>query len=140
MTLTKIVLLVFMAFEAANVIALYLAPGAKVANAVGVFTAWEKTKQDPDVHAFVRYLIYWVAGAKLIFLALLAVILLFGDLTTQRMSVLALALATLSFYWRMFPLIRNMDRKGQLEPENYSQILGVMILVFVAAFLTAFLL
>ena len=140
MTLTKIVLLVFMAFEAANVIALYLAPGAKVANAVGVFTAWEKTKQDPDVHAFVRYLIYWVAGAKLIFLALLSVILLFGDLTTQRMSVLALALATLSFYWRMFPLIRNMDRKGQLEPENYSQILGVMILVFVAAFLTAFLL
>jgi len=140
MTLIKIILLAFMAFEVSNVLALYFAPGAKVANAVGVFTAWEKTKQDPDVHAFVRYLIYWVAGAKLIFLALLAVILLFGDLTTQRMSVLALALATLSFYWRMFPLIRNMDRKGQLEPENYSQILGVMILVFVAAFFTAFLL
>jgi hypothetical protein len=104
---------------------------------VGVFTAWEKSKQDPEVHDFVRYLVYWVAGAKLIFLLLLAVILVFADLDSQRMSLLALALATASFFWRLFPLIRRMDKNGQIQPRNYSLALGAMIFFFIAVFLVA---
>lgn len=57
---------------------------------VGVFNAWEKSKQNPEIHDFVKYLVYWVAGAKLIFLLLLTVILLFADLDTQRASLLAM--------------------------------------------------
>lgn len=133
----KIVILAFMLLELSNVLALYFSPGSKYANAVGVFAAWEKSKQYPDIHDFVRYLVYWVAGAKLIFLLLLAVIVFFSDLNSQRMSLLALAVATASFFWRLFPLIRKMDRKGQVEPRNYSVILGVMIFVFIAAFVAA---
>mgnify|MGYP000875007679 CR=1 len=135
--IAKIVILAFLLLETSNVLALYFVPGSKRANAVGVFSAWEKSKQDPEIHDFVRYLVYWVAGAKLIFLLLLAGIVWFGDATLQRLSLLVLALATLSFYWRLFPLIRKMDRQGQVVPKNYSLQLGVMIFLFILAFVAA---
>lgn len=135
--IAKIVILAFLLLETSNVLALYFVPGSKRANAVGVFSAWEKSKQDPEIHDFVRYLVYWVAGAKLIFLLLLAGIVWFGDATLQRLSLLVLALATLSFYWRLFPLIRKMDRQGQVVPKNYSLQLGAMIFVFVLVFAAA---
>ena len=135
--LVKIVVSLFILLETSNVLALYFAPGSKYANAVGVFTAWEKSKQYPEIHDFIRYLVNWVAGAKLIFLLLLAVIIIFADLEIQRLSLFALALATASFYWRLFPLIRKMDRDGQIEPRNYSIALAIMILTFVAVFIAA---
>lgn len=68
MSLIQIVILIFMVLELSNILALYFAPHTRVANAVGMFAAWEKSKQDPEIHAFVRYLVYWVAGTKLIFI------------------------------------------------------------------------
>ncbi|NTV84129.1 MAG: hypothetical protein HGA23_07505 [Bacteroidales bacterium] len=108
--LVKIVIAVFILLESSNVLALYFAPGSKYANAVGIFTVWEKSKQYPEIHEFVKYLVNWVAGAKLIFLFLLAIIVIFADIEIQRLSLLALALATSSFYWRLFPLIRKMKQ------------------------------
>lgn len=137
MSLIQVVILLFIVLELSNILALYFAPHTRVANAVGVFAAWEKSKRDPEVHNFVKYLVYWVAGTKLIFILLLAVIVLLADAGTQRMSLLALALATASFYWRMFPLIRKMDRQGQIDPMNYSTMLGVMIAVFIGVFVLA---
>ncbi len=137
MTLIKTVILIFISLELANVTALYFAPGSKLANAVGIFKAWEKSKKHPDIHDFIKYLVNWVAGAKLIFLLLLAVIVLYADIDTQRMSLLALAIATASFYWRLFPLIKKMDKAGEIDPPKYSTILGVMIFVFIAVFLVA---
>lgn len=133
----KIVILAFVFLELSNVIALYFFPGSKRANALGVFTAWEKSKQDPEIHDFVRYLVYWVAGTKLIFLLLLGVIVVFGDLSIQRLGLIALGAATLTFFWRLFPLIRKMDRNGQINPKNYSLVLGGMILVFIVIFAVA---
>jgi hypothetical protein len=133
----QIVIVTFMLLEFLNVLALYFAPGSKYANAVGVFTAWEQSKRHPELHAFVLYLVNWVAGVKLIFLALLAVIVLFADAEVQRLSLVALALTTASFYWRLFPLIRRMARQGEIEPSNYATLLGVMILAFIAAFVAA---
>lgn len=133
----QIVIVAFMLLEFLNVLALYFAPGSKYANAVGVFTAWEQSKRDPALHAFVRYLVNWVAGVKLIFLALLAVIVLFADAEVQRLSLLALAATTATFYWRLFPLVRRMARRGEVEPSNYATVLGVMILAFIAAFVGA---
>ncbi len=137
MSLVKIAILAFMLLEFFNVLALYFAPGSKTSNAVGVFTAWEKSKEYPEIHDFIKYLVNWVAGAKLIFLLLLAVIVLNADLDTQRMSLIALAIATLSFYWRLFPLIKKMDKNGEITPKNYSVGLGVIIFVLVAVFLIA---
>ncbi|GAP08222.1 hypothetical protein ATHL_03124 [Anaerolinea thermolimosa] len=137
MMFAKIVIVVFVFLELSNLLALYFFPGSKRANAVGVFSAWEKSRQYPEIHDFIQYLVYWVAGAKLIFIFLLLGIVLFGDLTLQRMSLLAVAIATLSFYWRLFPLIRKMDRNGQIEPRNYSITLGVMIFSLILLFVLA---
>lgn len=133
----KAALLVFILLEAFNVLALYLTPGSRYANAVGVFAGWEKSREYPEIHEFVKYLVNWVAGAKLIFLMLLAVIVIYADLEVQRMSLLALAIATGSFFWRLFPLIRKMDRNGQIEPRNYSKVLGIMIMSFIGVFVLA---
>lgn len=133
----KIVLLAFIVLESSNVVALYFFPGSKMANAVGVFSSWEKSKQYPEIHDFIRYLVNWVAGVKLIFLLLLGLIVAFADLNLLKLSLVALALATLAFFWRMFPLARKMDRDGQVQPKKYSLVLGGMILALIAVFITA---
>jgi len=137
MTIIKIVLLVFILLEFSNVVALYFFPGSRRANAVGFFSAWEQSKQFPEIHDLMRYLVFWVAGAKLIFLFLLVLIVAFADLNFQRWSLIALALATVSFYWRMFPLARKMDHDGQIKPKNYSLVLGGMILAMILLFVLA---
>lgn len=136
----KVVILAFIILELSNVLALYFTPGSKRANAVGVFSAWEKSKQYPEIHDLIKYLVNWVAGTKLIFLLLLGVIVLVGNLEIQRLSLIAVGLATATFFWRLFPLIRKMDREDQIRPRNYSIVLGVMIFAFIVFFgLAAFL-
>jgi hypothetical protein len=78
---------------------------------VGVLKAWQKPKQDPEIHDFVRYLVYRVAGTKLIFILLLVVILLTADEQTLILAGPVLILSIASFFWRHFPLIREMDRQ-----------------------------
>ena len=135
MTSTEIIIVVFILLELSNVVMLYFAPGSKKANAIGVFDSWEKSKQYPEIHEFIKYLVNWIAGSKLIFIFLLVGILIMGEREIQRVSLIALAVATLSFYWRLFPLIRKMDKRGEISPKNYSVILGIMIFIFITAFL-----
>jgi hypothetical protein len=127
-------MVLFATLELMNVAALYLMPGSRKANGVGVFAAWERSKADPEVHSLVRYLVLWVAGTKLIFLALLAVIIVMGsdEAKTAASAVLAVSIAV--FFWRMFPLARRIDAAGQMLPTGYSRVLGVMIGVMVAVF------
>jgi hypothetical protein len=131
------VLVGFLILEAINVAMLYFAPGSKLGNGVGVFKAWEESKQYPDIHNLIKYLVNWVAGAKLIFIFLLIVILFFGDRNTLLYTAVALFASILSFYWRLFPMIRQMDRNSQVEPKNYSIGLALMIFGFVAVFFVA---
>jgi len=139
MNAITIVTIAFLIMEASNIITLYFFPGSKFANGVGVFKAWEKSKQDPELHDFVSYLVNWVAGTKLIIILLLIVILL----TTRGQSLvftgIAMAISIASFFWRLFPIIRKMDRNDQVEPKNYSATLGWMIAIFIASFLAAIL-
>ena len=127
----------FLILEATNVVALYFSPDSKLANSVGVFRAWEKSKQDPEIHDFVKYLVNWVAGTKLIFILLLIVIVCTADQQTLLITGVALVISISSFFWRLFPLIRKMDRDSQIEPKNYSAVLGWMILAFVLVFVLA---
>jgi len=137
MNILTTVIIGFLILEAINVATLYFAPGSKLANGVGVFKAWEESKQYPEIHNFIQYLVNWVAGAKLIFIFLLIVVLYFGDQNTLLFSAVALFASILSFYWRLFPLIRQMDQSSQIEPKNYSIALAIMILGFVVVFFTA---
>jgi len=137
MNILTTVLIGFLILEAINVATLYFAPGSKLANGVGVFKAWEESKQYPEIHNFIKYLVNWVAGAKLIFIFLLIVILYFGDQNTLLFAAVALFASILSFYWRLFPMLRQMDRNSQIEPKNYSIGLAGMILGFVIIFFVA---
>ena len=123
-----IVIAGFLVLETTNVVALYFFPDSKFANSIGVFNAWEKSKDDPEIHNFVKYMVNWVAGTKLIFILLLVVILLTADEQTLLLTGIALVLSIAVFFWRLFPLVRKMDRDDQLDPKNYSAVLGWMIL------------
>ena len=135
----SVVIIGFIILEATNVIALYFFPESKYANSVGIFKAWEKSKQEPEIHDFVKYLVNWVAGTKLIFLLLLVVILFTADDQGLFYTGVALVISISSFFWRLFPLVRKMDRERQIDPQNYSAVLGLMISAFVLVFLVALL-
>lgn len=126
-----IVIVGFLVLEASNVVALYFFPDSKMANSIGVFKAWEKSKGDPEIHNFVKYLVNWVAGTKLIFILLLVVILITADELTLLLTGAALLISIAVFFWRLFPLVRKMDRDDQINPKNYSFVLGWMILAMI---------
>jgi hypothetical protein len=137
MNIIIIVIIVFLILEAMNVITLYFFPGSKYANGVGVFKAWEKSKDDPEIHNFVKYLVNWVAGTKLIFILLLLVILYTADKQSLILTGIAMSISIASFFWRLFPLIRKMDGDEQIDPKNYSSVLGRMILGMILVFTVA---
>ena len=132
--LLTVAIIVFLALETLNIMVLYFQPASRLGNGVGVFNAFERSKADPEIHALVRYLVNWVAGTKLIFVALLIVILATGTAATRAAAVAALILSILSFFWRLYPSIVRMDRAGQVTPPGYSRTLGVMISCFVFGF------
>ena len=139
MNILSIAIILFIILEGANVFLLYFFPQSKKGNGVGVFEAFEKSKEIPEVHAFVKYLINWVAGTKLIFIALLIVIVINGDEKTIIYSAIALIISISTFYFRLYPLIKSMDVKGQISPKGYSKTLLIMISTFLLTFLSALL-
>ena len=137
MSVLSIAIIIFLLAETVNVLTLYFWPGSRLANGVGIFNAWEKSKADPELHQFVRYLVFWVAGVKLIFIALLVVILLTTGETTKLLTTVVMIASILSFFWRLFPIVRSMDKAGQVTPAGYSKTLGVMIGGFIVVFVAA---
>ena len=137
MNAIRVVIVGFIVLETTNVIALYFFPGSKYANSVGIFKAWERSKTEPEMHVFVKYLVNWVAGTKVIFLLLLGVILVIADGRGLFYTGIAMVISISLFFWRLYPLIRQMDQGDEIQPPNYSTILGLMISVFVVVFVVA---
>ncbi len=135
MIFLKTTLILFILLESGNIAALYFFPDSKLANSVGVFKAWGRSKADPEVYELVKYLVNWVAGTKLIFIFLLAVLVYRGDPDSLIYTGAALVLSISTFFWRLFPQIKGMDERDQLVPKNYSHFLGWMILGILAALL-----
>jgi len=137
MSILSIAISIFIVLESLNVLTLYFHPGSQMGNGVGVFDAWEKSKADPAMHQFVRYLVFWVAGTKLIFIALLLVILCTTGESTQRLTVVAMMASIASFFWRLFPIVKSLDKAGRVTPPGYSKTLGLMIAGFIGLFAIA---
>lgn len=137
MSAVSIAIIVFIVLETVNIIILYFAPASRKGNGAGVFNAFEKSKEYPEIHDFIKYLINWVAGTKLIFILLLAVILITGSRTTRLLAAAAMILSIASFYWRLYPAIRRMDEQGTITPRGYSKILLIMISIFILFFAVA---
>ena len=140
MDILSIAIIIFLVLEASNVVMLFFAPGTRRGNGLGVFKAYEKSKEDIDVHDLVKYLINWIAGTKLIFIALLIVILITGNSTTKILSIVALIISISTFYWRLYPEIKKMDRANQITPKGYSRTLAFMITGFILVFIVALIL
>ncbi len=134
MNILEIGILVFTFIEFLNIMILYFNPEFKFGNGVGVFNQYHLSKEDESMHLFVRYLVNWVAGAKLIFIMIGVVVVIFGDYTLQLFTVVALILSILSFYWKLFPMIKRMDKAGEITPKGYSKTLNLMILSFLVGF------
>lgn len=134
MNILDIAITLFIILESANVYILYFAPSSKYGNGVAVFNEWEKSKQDVNTHLFSKYMINWVAGTKLIFIVLLLVILLTGGETTKLYAVFAMILSIATYFWKLHPIIKELDDNGEITPKGYSKVLGYMI----AGFLTMF--
>ncbi len=133
----SIAMTLFIILESLNVIILYKFPNTTKGNGVGVFDAFEKSKCDPEVHAFIKYLINWIAGTKLIFILLLVVVILTGSILTKIFCLVALIFSISTFFWKLYPVIKRIDESGNLSPQGYSKTLGTMIAFFLGFFVTA---
>ena len=138
MNILQIGILVFVIIETLNILMLYFAPGMKQGNALGVFKAWDKAQEDEAMKSFAHYMAAWVAGAKLIFIMIGIVVIIWGNIQTQLGTAAALVLSISSFFWRLYPAIKKMDDKGQIDPKGYSKTLLGMIVSFVIGFVLIF--
>lgn len=138
MNILQIGIIVFSVIETLNVLMLYFAPGMKQGNALGVFKAWDMAQEDARMKSFVHYMAAWVAGAKLIFIMVGIVIVVWGNIETQIATCAAMVLSISSFFWRLYPAIKKMDKDGQIDPKGYSKTLLLMILAFLCGFLAIF--
>lgn len=139
MDILTIAIYIFCIMEFGNVLILYFQPDSRLGNGVAVFDSWFDAKKDENLTLFVRYMAYWVAGVKLIFIFLLLVIAVFGNEMTKIFAVIAMILSISTYFWRLHPIIRKLDQNGKITPKGYSKTLGYMIGGFLLMFLLAFL-
>lgn len=138
MNIVEIAILLFIIIETLNVLMLYFIPGSKMGNGVGVFNVWHKLQDDEEQKDFTNYMTSWVAGAKLIFIMLGIAIIIWGTIELQIATAAAMVISIASFFYRLYPIIKKMDDKGQLTPKGYSKTLLGMIAAFILAFLVVF--
>ncbi|MFI3172001.1 MAG: hypothetical protein R3Y58_06515 [Eubacteriales bacterium] len=134
MNILDIAIIIFIIMETANVAILYFKPDSPLGNGVAIFNEWEESKADDNRHLFASYMTYWVAGTKLIFIVLLAVILATGSELTKVWGVVAMILSIATYFWKLHPIIKTLDKVGKITPQGYSKALGAMIAGFLIMF------
>lgn len=136
MSILSIAILIFILMESANVAILYFWPGSQLGNGAGVFNAFHNSENE-EQKLFASYLVNWVAGVKLIFIFLLAVILVLGTEQLRMWAVVAMILSIATYFWRLHPTIKKLDAMGCITPKGYSKALGWMIGGFLLMFTLA---
>lgn len=137
MDILSISIIIFCIMELANVIILYFNPDSKLGNGVAVFDSWRELKKDEILDLFAHYMVYWVAGVKLIFIFLLLVILFVGNEITKIWAVVSMIFSIATYFWRLHPIINKLDSLGKITPHGYSKTLGKMISGFLIMFIVA---
>ncbi len=130
-------IIIFIVLELLNVIILYFSPEFKYGNGVATFKEWEKGKEDENRYLFNRYMAKWVANSKLIFIALLGVILFKGTEEIKIYAVIATIISIAVYYITLHPIVKKLDEKEMLTKKGYSKTLFLMITGFLVMFLLA---
>ena len=136
MSILSVAILIFIMMESANVAILYFWPGSQLGNGEGVFNTFHNSETE-EQKLFSSYLVNWVAGVKLIFIFLLAVILAIGTETVRMWAVVAMILSIATYFWRLHPIIKKLDAMGGITPKGHSKALGWMIAGFMIMFTLA---
>ena len=124
----QITLLVFAFIESLNMLELYFMQDNCKFNGACIFSSWEKSKADPEVHALIRYLVNWLAGVKMIVIALVLVLVFTASENTLILAAVALVITIASFYWRLYPMLRTADKAKQLSSRGHSKRLSMMLM------------
>lgn len=132
-----IAIVAFIVLETSNVAILYFAPDSRLGNGVAVFNPWFKARETESMGLFARYLVNWVAGTKLIFIALLIAILATAGDATKIAAVFAMIASIATYYVGLHPIIRKLDEMGEITPAGYSKTLFGMITGFQVMFAVA---
>lgn len=136
----NISIILFIIMELSNVLIMYFKPDTPIGNGIGVFDAFNRSKEDKEMHMFIKYLKNWVANVKLIFIVLLVVILIKGSEELKVYSLIALIISILLYYITLHPIITKLDKMGHITPKGYSKVLFGMITGFVLMFTIALIL
>lgn len=136
MSILSISIIIFIIVESMNVAILYFWPDSQLGNGVGVFNAFHNSESE-EQKLFSSYLVNWVAGVKLIFIFLLAVILVIGTEQVKLWAVVAMIFSIATYFWRLHPTIKKLDAMGCITPKGYSKTLGWMITGFLLMFTAA---
>ncbi|MBC8335053.1 MAG: hypothetical protein H8E29_07305 [Anaerolineales bacterium] len=127
MNALQITLLVFALIETLNMLELYFLQDNCKFNGACIFSGWEKSKKDPEVHALMRYLINWLAGVKMIVIGLVLILVFTAPEHTLLLAAIALVITIGSFYLRLYPELRTADKAGQIKSKGHSIRLGYMV-------------
>lgn len=134
MSILNTSIIIFIILESSNVIILYFFPDSKLGNGVAVFNPWFTAKKDKTSELFAKYMVNWVAGAKLIFITLLLVILFLGNEILKICAVLVMILSISTYFFRLNSIIKSLDEIGQITPKGYSKTLLLIIIGIISMF------
>ena len=134
MNILQITISLFLVLESLNILILYTNPKSSKGNGVGIFNSIHSVEGTNPKDDLVRYLIRWVANAKVIFVALGIVIVIFENETIQLYTSIAFALSILMYFVTLHPIIVKLDNEGEITPIGYSKTLAMMIVGFILIF------
>ncbi len=137
MNVLSIAILIFIILESANIIILYFFPEFKLGNGISVFNEYFNTQKNESSGLFVKYLVNWVAGSKLVFVALLFVVLFLGNDFIKIHSLAFMCVAVSSYYFMLHPIVKTLDENGDITPKGYSKTLFITITSFIVIFILA---
>jgi len=95
-----------------------------------------KTKNELNL---VKYLSYWVANCKLLLSCLVLGIAFYGSKKLQVITCLIISLGSLLFYYKLYPLMKEMGVRGMINPVDYYKILNGMMIAIIVVFFIIFL-
>lgn len=134
MDILSITIIIFCIMEFSNVVVLYFFTDYKIANSVAFFDTWDKIKKEEDTKLFGYYMVYWVAGVKLIFIFLLLIIAFLGSELLKIFAIISMILSISTYFFKLHHIIKKLDEMNKITPKNYSKILDNMIIIFLLMF------
>ncbi len=128
-------IITFIILEITNIFILYFKPGFKYGNSLSVFKNYTKNLENDEINLFNKYMANWVANTKVIFIALLIIIVILGNNDIKLVTSIVLIPCIFLYFIRLHPIIKQMDKNELLNQKGYSTTLASMIISFILLFI-----